>query len=51
MKKSKEKDESRILEVDVVTKFIKCKVETCSDDVDIDDDNDVDEQDRFIGCK
>ena len=49
LKKIKEKDELKIVEVDVVTKFIKDDVESFTDDDDVDVDDDV--QVKIIGFR
>ena len=49
LKKIKEKDELKIVEVDVVTKFIKDDLESFTDDDDVDVDDDV--QVKIIGFR
>ena len=49
LKKIKEKDELKIVEVDVVTKFIKDDIESFTDDDDVDVDDDV--QVKIIGFR
>ena len=49
LKKIKEKDELKIVEVDVVTKFIKDDVGSFTDDDDVDVDDDV--QVKIIGFR
>ena len=49
LKKIKEKDELKIVEVDVVTKFIKDDLEIFTDDDDVDVDDDV--QVKIIGFR
>ena len=46
LKKIEDNDELKSIEVDVVTNFIKDKVESCSNDVDGDSDDDIDDDEE-----
>lgn len=53
LKKIEDNDELKSIEVDVVTNFIKDKVESCSNDVDGDSDDNIDddEENMVIGFR